>query len=219
MEASVLLPLWRSGDVESLPDVLAEHATFSSPVADHNGQAKTAHMLGLIARVLEDVENAACSLSSGAACPVVAVIDSALRSAGLPSGRCEPAAGSRSLDSCVGGGGRYRRRRPARRRSATSEGAIPSSRLRVRYSIRFFSLIWCLVMTIRAVTCRSVRLPVSVRAENLVHGSDQHGCSSGRPAVMITDHVHAVRVPPALRGSPRGCGCRGVRRCGKPPRS
>src|ERR1039457_1793137 len=161
MEASVLLPLWRSGDVESLPDVLAEHATFSSPVADHNGQAKTAHMLGPIARVLEDVENAACSLSSGAACPVVAVIDSALRSAGLPSGRCEPAAGSRSLDSCVGGGGRYRRRRPARRRSATSEGAIPSSRLRVRYSIRFFSLIWCLVMTIRALTCRSVRLPVS----------------------------------------------------------
>src|ERR1019366_8645976 len=130
MEASVLLPLWRSGDVESLPDVLAEHATFSSPVADHNGQAKTAHMLGPIARVLEDVENAACSLSSGAAF---------LR-----------AAGSRSLDSCVGGGGRYRRRRPARRRSATSEGAIPSSRLRVRYSIRFFSLIWCLVMTIRA---------------------------------------------------------------------
>jgi hypothetical protein len=62
MEASVLLPLlplWRSGDVESLPDVLAEHATFSSPVADHNGQAKTAHMLGLIARVLEDVGNTA----------------------------------------------------------------------------------------------------------------------------------------------------------------
>jgi hypothetical protein len=59
MEASVLLPLWRSGDVESLPDILAEHATFSSPVADHNGQAKTAHMLGLIARVLEDVEKTA----------------------------------------------------------------------------------------------------------------------------------------------------------------
>jgi hypothetical protein len=33
-----------------------------------------------------------------------------------------------------------------------------------------------------------------VRAENLVHGSDQHGCSSGRPAVMISDHVPAVRV-------------------------
>jgi len=48
MEASVLLPLWRSGDVESLPDVLAEHVTFSSPVTDHNGQAKAAHMLGLL---------------------------------------------------------------------------------------------------------------------------------------------------------------------------
>ena len=59
MEASVLLPLCRSGDAQSLPDVLAEHATFSSPVADHNGQAKTAHMLGLIARVLEDVEKTA----------------------------------------------------------------------------------------------------------------------------------------------------------------
>ena len=33
-----------------------------------------------------------------------------------------------------------------------------------------------------------------VRAENLVHGSDQQGCSSGCPAVMITDHVPAVRV-------------------------
>src|ERR1039458_2431069 len=35
-----------------------------------------------------------------------------------------------------------------------------------------------------------------VRAGNLVHGSDQQGCSSGCPAVMITDHVPAVRVPP-----------------------
>jgi hypothetical protein len=44
----------------------------------------------------------------------------------------------------------------------------------------------------------------NVRAENLVHGSDQHGCSSGRPAVMITDHVPAVHVPPdpvASRGA------------------
>jgi hypothetical protein len=39
-----------------------------------------------------------------------------------------------------------------------------------------------------------------VRAENLVHGSDQHGCSSGRPAVMITDHVHAVLIPPDYTG-------------------
>jgi hypothetical protein len=43
-----------------------------------------------------------------------------------------------------------------------------------------------------------------VRAENLVHGSDQHGCSFGRPAVMISDHVAAVR------GSPVYAGRRGV---------
>ena len=44
-----------------------------------------------------------------------------------------------------------------------------------------------------------------VRAGSLVHGSDQQGCSSGCPAVMITDHVPAVRVPPdyaRLRLSP-----------------
>jgi hypothetical protein len=35
-----------------------------------------------------------------------------------------------------------------------------------------------------------------VRAENLVHGPDQHDCSPRRPAVMITDHVPAVRVDP-----------------------
>jgi hypothetical protein len=27
---------------------------------------------------------------------------------------------------------------------------------------------------------------IVVRAENLAHGSDQQGCSPGRPAVMIT---------------------------------
>jgi hypothetical protein len=41
---------------------------------------------------------------------------------------------------------------------------------------------------------------VAVRAENLVRGSGQQGCSSGRPAVMITDHVPAVRVPPDYAG-------------------
>jgi hypothetical protein len=41
-----------------------------------------------------------------------------------------------------------------------------------------------------------------VRAENLVHGSDQHGCSPGRPTVMITDHVPAVRIPPDHKGCP-----------------
>jgi transposase len=39
-----------------------------------------------------------------------------------------------------------------------------------------------------------------VRAENLVHGPDQHDCSPRRPAVMITDHVPAVRVPPDHAG-------------------
>ena len=34
----------------------------------------------------------------------------------------------------------------------------------------------------------------SVRAGNLVRGSDQQGCPACRPAVMITGHVPAVRV-------------------------
>src|SRR6266581_1971022 len=38
--------------------------------------------------------------------------------------------------------------------------------------------------------------PLIVRAENLVRGCDQQSCSPGRPAVMITDHVPAVRLPP-----------------------
>jgi ribosomal protein S27AE len=33
-----------------------------------------------------------------------------------------------------------------------------------------------------------------VRAENPVHGSDQQSCPACRPAVMIADHVPAVRV-------------------------
>src|ERR1022692_703148 len=41
-----------------------------------------------------------------------------------------------------------------------------------------------------------------VRAENLVHGSDKHGCSPGRPTVMIIDHVPAVRIPPDHMGCP-----------------
>jgi Na+/H+ antiporter NhaA len=34
-----------------------------------------------------------------------------------------------------------------------------------------------------------------VRAENLVHGSDQQSCPFGVAGVMISDHVPAVRVP------------------------
>ncbi len=40
------------------------------------------------------------------------------------------------------------------------------------------------------------RQPAGVRAENPVHGSDQQSCSPMRPAVMITDHVPEVRLPP-----------------------
>jgi len=35
-----------------------------------------------------------------------------------------------------------------------------------------------------------------VRAENLIHGCDQQRCPPRRPAVMITGHVPAVRLPP-----------------------
>ena len=33
-----------------------------------------------------------------------------------------------------------------------------------------------------------------MRAENLVHGSDQQGCGPSRLTVMITGHVPAVRL-------------------------
>jgi hypothetical protein len=39
-----------------------------------------------------------------------------------------------------------------------------------------------------------------VRAEKLVHGSDQQSCPASRPAVMIAGYVLAVRIPPDLRG-------------------
>jgi hypothetical protein len=40
----------------------------------------------------------------------------------------------------------------------------------------------------------------TVRAENPVHGSDQQGCAPSHPAVMIIDHVPAVRVSPDRAG-------------------
>ena len=40
----------------------------------------------------------------------------------------------------------------------------------------------------------------AVRAENVVHGSEQQGCSLDGPTVMITDHVPAARVPPNYAG-------------------
>ena len=35
-----------------------------------------------------------------------------------------------------------------------------------------------------------------VRAENPIRGCEQRSCDVGDPAVMITDHVPAVRLPP-----------------------
>jgi hypothetical protein len=55
MAQSVILQAWRSGDAGTLPGVLAENATFSSPVADYVGGQHASRVLGLIAQVLEDV--------------------------------------------------------------------------------------------------------------------------------------------------------------------
>ncbi|GLY83091.1 hypothetical protein [Actinoallomurus iriomotensis] len=55
MNDSSVLSAWRSGD-GSLSGVLAEDATFSSPVADYEGQPNASHVLGLIAGVLEGVD-------------------------------------------------------------------------------------------------------------------------------------------------------------------
>jgi hypothetical protein len=48
--------MWRTGGTGALTDVLAEDATFSSPVADYHGRENAAHMLGLIATVINDVD-------------------------------------------------------------------------------------------------------------------------------------------------------------------
>jgi len=55
MDDSVILPAWRRRDTRELTNLLAEDATFSSPVADYHGRENAAHMLGLIATVLDDV--------------------------------------------------------------------------------------------------------------------------------------------------------------------
>jgi hypothetical protein len=56
MESSLILPLWRTGATGALTELLAEDVTFSSPVADYHGRENAAHVLGLIATVLEDVD-------------------------------------------------------------------------------------------------------------------------------------------------------------------
>ena len=55
MTRSLILPVWQSRDAEALSGLLAENATFSSPVADYAGRQSVSHVLGLIAQVLEDV--------------------------------------------------------------------------------------------------------------------------------------------------------------------
>jgi hypothetical protein len=55
MDSSVILPMWRTGGAAAQTDLLAEDATFSSPVADYHGRENAAHMIRLIATVLEDV--------------------------------------------------------------------------------------------------------------------------------------------------------------------
>jgi hypothetical protein len=55
MVQSEVLRIWLSGGVGALPGLLADDATFSSPVTDYTGRQDVAHMLGLIAQVVEDV--------------------------------------------------------------------------------------------------------------------------------------------------------------------
>jgi hypothetical protein len=56
MIQSVVLEAWRCGETDGLVTRLTEEATFSSPVADYRGRAKAAHVLGLIATVLDSVD-------------------------------------------------------------------------------------------------------------------------------------------------------------------
>lgn len=51
----MIFQAWQSGDTGALKGLLAENATFSSPVTDYVGSQNASHVLGLIAQVLEDV--------------------------------------------------------------------------------------------------------------------------------------------------------------------
>ncbi|MFE3103416.1 nuclear transport factor 2 family protein [Nocardia tengchongensis] len=55
MIESRILQVWQSKDATQLPALLAEEATFSSPVADYHGRARAAHLLATIATVLDSV--------------------------------------------------------------------------------------------------------------------------------------------------------------------
>jgi hypothetical protein len=47
--------MWQTGGTGTLTELLSEDVTFSSPVADYHGRENAAHMLGLIATVLDDI--------------------------------------------------------------------------------------------------------------------------------------------------------------------
>jgi hypothetical protein len=55
MDGSLILPVWQRRSTGALADLLAEDVTFSSPVTDYHGRENAAHMLSLIATVLDDV--------------------------------------------------------------------------------------------------------------------------------------------------------------------
>jgi hypothetical protein len=55
MNSSLIIPLWQRRGTGALTDLLAEDVTFSSPVADYHGRENAAHMLSLIATMLDDV--------------------------------------------------------------------------------------------------------------------------------------------------------------------
>jgi hypothetical protein len=55
MVESAVLRVWQSGATGALAGMLADDAAFSSPAADYAGRRDVSHMLGLIARILQDV--------------------------------------------------------------------------------------------------------------------------------------------------------------------
>jgi hypothetical protein len=52
---SAVLHAWQSGDTASLSVLLAENATFRSPVADYAGRANASHVMKLIGGVLNEI--------------------------------------------------------------------------------------------------------------------------------------------------------------------
>ena len=55
MVESAVIRAWQSGAIGALAALLADDAAFCSPAADYAGRRDVSHMLGLIARVLQDV--------------------------------------------------------------------------------------------------------------------------------------------------------------------